>query len=220
MADNWGGYKNGQIPTSAMYPVQGKYLKPDAAHSLIAAIQEAARHGIRVVVDEGYRPLGVAADQYIRDEKRTSTHGSNQWFQWGRMKRGETPAAAYPGSSLHGWGKAADINPGSNNGQLVAIMKAHGFVFDIASESWHAHFVGMPKPIPEPSRIQKLNWKGMQRYLKLWGYNGAIDGKPGYATWVACQKWLASHWLYRGQIDGKPGPMTYAALKRAGVNLK
>ena len=227
MADNWGGYKNGQIPTSAMYPVQGYYLRTDAAHALIAAIADLAKQKIKVSLNEGYRPLGIPADQHIRSNgngdpvTKTSTGGSNQWFQYGRAQRGETPTAAYPGGSIHGWGLAADLNPGANNSTVVSVMKAHGFVFDIGSESWHCHFVGIPKPVPEPSLIQKASWKGLQGYLKTyWGYPGVIDGIPGKMTWTACQTWLKAHWLYAGVIDGVPGPQTYAALNRAGVKLK
>jgi hypothetical protein len=226
MGDAWGGYKNGQIPGGAMYKVQGYYMRPDAAHAMIAAIEEATRHGIKVAINEAYRPLGIPADQNIRDEFKTSTKCSNQWFQYGRMKRGETPAAAYPGGSIHGWGLACDLNssPGANgsgNPQLVAIMKAHGFIFDVNSESWHAHFTGIPAPIPEPTLSQKLFWSRMQKYLQQWwGYTGAIDGIAGEGTWTSCQKWLAAHWLYKGVCDGVPGPQTYAAMQRAGCKLR
>lgn len=224
MGDAWGGYANGKIPTSAMYPVQGKYMKPEAAHALIAAIQEAARHKIAVSVTEAYRPLGIPADQNIRDDRYTSTRSSNQWFQYGRMKRGETPAAAYPGSSAHGFGLAADIQPtktSANGGLLQAIMKTHGFLFNVPSESWHVYFVGIPKPNPEPSKLQKLTWKGMQTYLRdYWGYTLPIDGIAGRGTWESTQKWLAAHWLYKGKIDGIPGVQTYAAMNRAGCKLR
>ena len=222
MGDNWGGYKNGQIPTSAMYPVQRvNYFKPDVGHALAAALSECAAKGINVHINEGYRPLGVPADQYIRDASKCSTGNGGQWYEYGRMKRGETPAAAYPGGSIHGWGKAADVSPGRDNPTVKAIFAKHGFQFDIGSESWHAHFVGIPAPIPEPSALQKLTWKGLQGYLKqYWGYSGTIDGIAGPKTWTACQSWLKAHWLYQGVVDGVPGPMTYAALKRAGVKLK
>ena len=133
----WGGYKNGQIPLKAMTKIQGWYFEPSVAVRLNAAIAEAKRHKINITIQEGYRPLGVKADMFIKDEHKTSTKSSNQWFQYGRMQRGETPAAAYPGNSVHGWGQAADITPGRQNGLLVAIMKTHGFYFVIPSESWH-----------------------------------------------------------------------------------
>jgi hypothetical protein len=147
MSDNWGGHENGKIPLSAMKAIQGWYFKADVADAMNAAIAECARHKITLKINEGYRPLGVPADANIKSNSagnpvsKTSTGGSNQWFQYGRMKRGETPTAAYPGGSIHGWGKAADVSPGRDNGQLVAIFKTHGFVFDISSESWHCHFI-------------------------------------------------------------------------------
>jgi hypothetical protein len=221
MADNWGGYKNGQIPTGAMIRVQNDYFKPDVAYALQAAIAECAASKIKININEGYRPLGIPADQHIKDERLTSTRQSNQWFQYGRMHRGETPSAAYPGGSIHGWGKAADVSPGHDNGTVTAIFAKHGFVFDIGSESWHAHFVGIPAPIPEPGVIQKRNWKALQGYLaQYWGYSGTVDGIAGPKTWTATQKWLAAHWLYKGAVDGVPGPQTYAAMQRAGSPLR
>jgi hypothetical protein len=218
MGDAWGGYRNGQIPTSAMIRVQSAYFKPEVAYAISAVIAEAKKAGHNVVINEGYRPLGVPADQYIRDAAKTSTGQGGQWYEYGRMKRGETPAAAYPGGSIHGFGLAADVNPGRS---IASIFNKHGFVFDIASESWHAHFVGLPKPVPEPTLSQKLFWSRMQKYLQQWwGYSGDIDGIAGKGTWTACQTWLKAHWLYRGVCDGVPGPQTYAAMQRAGCKLR
>jgi hypothetical protein len=138
----WGGHKNGEIPYHDMVQVQGWYFKPDVATALNAAIAEAARHKITLTIQEGYRPLGVPADANITNITKTSTKGPNQYYYYGRMKRGG-PVAATPGFSNHGWGMAADTTPGRENGQLVAIMKTHGFRYDIASETWHADFVGV-----------------------------------------------------------------------------
>lgn len=220
MGDAWGGYSNGKIPQKAMTKIQNDWFKPDVAVQLKGAIAELAAKGIKLHINEGYRPLGKPTDQYVKDYRRTSTGGSNQWFQYGRMKRGETPTAAYPGGSIHGWAKAADVSPGNDNAAVRSIFARHGFKFDIASESWHAHFVGVPKPIAEPNALQKRNWKLMQKYLRQWGYTGAIDGKPKQGTWMAIQKWLKTRHGYVGAIDGIPGPMTYAVLKRAGSTLK
>lgn len=229
MSDNWGGYANGQIPLSAMKRVQNAYFKPDVADALAAAIAECARHKITLRINEGYRPLGVAADAKIKSNgngdpvSKTSTGGSNQWFQYGRMQRGETPTAAYPGGSIHGWAKAADVSPGRDNGMVAAIFKTHGFTFDIDSESWHSHFIGAPiPPAPIPAKPANVNdWKSVQTYLhSYFGYAGAIDGVAGKMTWIAAQKWLAAKWGYAGAVDGIPGQMTYAALSRAGSKLR
>jgi hypothetical protein len=146
MSDSWGGFANGKIPLTAMKAVQGKYFKPDVADAIAAAIAECAAHKIAVHINEGYRPLGVPADEKIKSDRngnpvsKTSTGGSNQYFQYGRMQRHETPTAGVPGTSIHGWGRAADVNPGHNNATVTSIFAKHGFVFDISSESWHCHY--------------------------------------------------------------------------------
>jgi hypothetical protein len=108
-------YPNGQIPTSAMIRVQSAYFMPECAKAMAAAIAECANYGIHVNINEGYRPLGIPSDRNVRDERKTSTGGSNQFYQAGRADRGETPSAATPGHSNHGAGIAADVNPGAGN---------------------------------------------------------------------------------------------------------
>lgn len=218
MADAWGNYKNGLIPAAAMVKVQGYYLRPDAADAMAKAIAECAKAGIRVTINESYRPLGIPSDQNVRDQYKTSTKCSNQWFQYGRMRRGETPAAAWPGTSVHGWGTASDLEGGSTP-SMRNILARFGWVFDVSGESWHTHFIGVPTPIP-PKPVSTDNWGIVQAYLKkYYGYTGPVDNKPGVNTWKATQRWLADKWGYRGQIDGIRGPQTSAALKRAGSNL-
>jgi hypothetical protein len=142
VSDAWSGYRNGQIPLDKMLKVEGNYFEPNVGHAVIAALAEVRRHGVSIHINEGYRPLGIPGDQKVTVETQTSTHSSNQWFQYGRMQRGETPTAAYPGGSIHGWGKALDVSPGRNNGFVKAVFEHHGFSFNIASEPWHASWFG------------------------------------------------------------------------------
>lgn len=150
MVSAWGGYSNGQIPTSAMVQIQGEWFEPDMAARMKWLLDECARQGVNIKINEGYRPLGVPADRYIRNESQTSTagpplfHGSNQYFQLGRADRGETPSAGTPGTSSHGWGKAADINPGRNNPVVAAACAKMGLIFTVPSESWHIAADGTP----------------------------------------------------------------------------
>lgn len=213
MGYEWGGYKNGDIPFSALVKVQNEWFEPNAGKAIAAALAECARHGINVHINEGFRPLGVPGDAKVHNESQTASKRSSQWFQYGRMQRGETPAAAYPGGSIHGWGKAADVNPGRNNPQVNAIFNAHGYVFNIASESWHAQYVG-----PGAGGGVSANgaWmvpsaglqKQIQQNLKNKGrYNGAIDGIWGPMTIKGIQA-AAATVGYAGGIDGDPGPNT------------
>jgi hypothetical protein len=213
----WGNYKNGEIPLKDMVNVEGNYFEPTMAKAIVAALAEVRAHGIHIGINEGYRPLGVPADQYIKDEHKTSTGTSNQWFQYGRMKRGETPTAGVPGTSIHGWGQAADVSPGRQNSTVQAIFSNHGLIFDISSEVWHCSLHGgASSPSAAPTAVTADQWKKIQTLLKAhYGYTGAIDGVPGQLTWTATQKWLKAGYGYTGGIDGVPGPQTYAALAKA-----
>lgn len=130
------GYANGQIPADALVSVEGFLFDPSMAARLVPALAAARAAGGIVSINEGYRPLGVPNDQYIRTEGATSTGGSNQWFQWGRFLRDETPSAAYPGNSNHGWGKAGDADI-QNRSVVVEAFRQYGLLFPISSEPWH-----------------------------------------------------------------------------------
>lgn len=150
MVSAWGGYTNGEIPLSAMVEVQGQYFEPDMGARMAYLLSQ-----VNVHINEGYRPRGVESDQYVTNEANTSTGGSNQWFQWGRYKRGETPSAGWPpAGTSHGWGLAADINPGRGNPQVAALCAQLGLIFTIDSEAWHIAADGTPS-ISYPSLTNK-----------------------------------------------------------------
>lgn len=179
----WGGYSNGQIPLSALTPLGGgQYAHPAAATAwarMVAACLKAT--GVRLGVTEGYRPLGVPADRNVTVESKTSTGGSNQWYQKGREDRGLTPSAAIPGTSVHGWGLAIDI---SNYNPVWSWLKAnartYGFAVDvIADERWHIEFVGS-LTIPASTILTNLRGELMKNpYLYIYTPAvGAAKGRP------------------------------------------
>jgi hypothetical protein len=142
----WGGYSNGRIPLSAMVQVEGSYFKPDVARRVIWALSECRRQGVNVTITEGYRAIGIPADQYDRTPATTSDGTTNQWYQIGRRNRGLTPSAAVPGHSNHGWAEAGDFAwPRStrNNAIVRDVFKRAGLLFTIASEWWHADASGV-----------------------------------------------------------------------------
>ena len=227
MSDNW-GFPNGAIPLPKMLKVEGWYFKPDAGHAIIAALAECRQAGIQIHINEGYRPLGVPADQKVKSNGngdpagKTSTGGSNQWFQYGRMKRGETPTAAYPGGSIHGWGKAADVSPGRSNPKVNAIFNKHGYTFDIGSEPWHAHFVGgTAHSVSDGNSAGASNAdeKSVQQSLKTQGlYTGPIDGVFGPNSWKAVQTFLTNQKVKIDHIDGVPDAETNSGLQTYAKN--
>ena len=65
-------------------------LADDIATRVQWVANEFKARGKRFRMTEGYRPTGVPADRYVTQERLTSTGGSNQWYQVGRMDRGLT----------------------------------------------------------------------------------------------------------------------------------
>lgn len=119
-------------------------LEPDTARRVRYVVAHMQAAGHELLLTEGYRPVGQPADQYVTAEARTSTGGSNQWFQWGRYQRGLTPSAAWPGTSRHGSGVAIDWNAPTTAGMRVRAEAMHmvGLVANVPSESWHAEPLG------------------------------------------------------------------------------
>jgi hypothetical protein len=155
MVHAWGGYSNGQIPLSAMLAIDGNYFEPDMYARMVWMMNTCESQGMPIHINEGYRPLGDPNDQYITDESQTSTGTSNQWFQLGRMHRGETPSAGNPGFSSHGWGLAADIRPGRGHSIVEDACAAVGLIFTIDSENWHIAADGTPSVDYLPKPIKK-----------------------------------------------------------------
>lgn len=215
MVNAWGGYSNGQIPLSAMAELQGQYFEPSMFQAMVSLINQCAAQGVDIHINEGYRPLGDPSDRYVINESQTSTGGSNQWFQLGRMDRGETPSAGTPGTSSHGWGMAADIRPGRDNNVVRSVAESLGLSFNISSESWHCVLGGggSSSSFVASSDQQRT----IQQILKDQGlYSGIVDGEFGPLSWKAVQSWLANYGLYNGPIDGDPGPKTYAGFQQYG----
>lgn len=135
------GFKNGQLPASLLLQVGPTCVAHHAAApSLSAMIGAAAANGVTLKPLECYRDL--AGQQYWRDYY---------------CARGQCQMAAVPGTSNHGWGKAADLR--DQNGAMTfsspgyAWLKLHAWRFgwnhpgwaepgSAAAEPWHWEWVG------------------------------------------------------------------------------
>ena len=203
MSNAWGGYANGDIPESAMRKVAGESFEPRTATVMQDLLNRAAEQGVNIRINEGYRPLGVRGDMNVRNESQTASGRSTQWFQWGRYQRGETPAAGWPGTSVHGWGMAADIEPGRNNGTVRAIAESLGLIFTIGSEPWHLAYSGGGSSF-------NANGAQIQGLLNTFGYKLAVDGIVGPVTMNAIVDFQKKNGLV---ADGIVGPKTMAVLE-------
>jgi hypothetical protein len=124
----WGGYSNGQIPTSAMVSVgAGHWLEPNAGKAFLA-MNEAyrAETGSNISITDSYR-------SYEGQLECTRTKGD---------------MCARPGFSNHGWGKALDLGSPSrtwvtrNGPRFGWILPGWAQPGGSKPEPWHHEYVG------------------------------------------------------------------------------
>jgi LAS superfamily LD-carboxypeptidase LdcB len=146
------GYRQGQ-PLELQLSYVGKtargldaYLAPDAAADfarMAAACKEAT--GCDLVINEGYRS--------IEKQRRIYELWEAVSFRWKTLpedKRGPAPKRPHkPGHSVHGYGKAVDIDLYDDHGRereytqwIVAHHERFGFKRTIPSEHWHFEHTG------------------------------------------------------------------------------
>jgi hypothetical protein len=131
----WGGYRNGEIPLSALRQLRaepGDFMRTDAAIHFDAMTTAFRRdRGKGLVVREGYRDRAKQQFYRTRYEKRLP---------------GWTPAAVV-GTSIHGWALAVDVAVDSFTSEDYRWLQRNAarFGFDNARgiadrEPWHWEF--------------------------------------------------------------------------------
>lgn len=137
----WGGHSNGIISSGLhdvpnFRPIPGyladvkngsQTLREDAAIQMSGLMQAFFRRfQVVLTLSEGYRSINIQREY------------------WNRYQNGTGNLAAYPGTSIHGWGLSADlaINGGPRpTGAYLDWLRAnapkYGFINDVSSESWH-----------------------------------------------------------------------------------
>jgi len=154
VAGAWGGYQNGQIPTSVLEAVPASngqpFLRPDAAlawRDLDAAFTR--QFGTALVITEAYRDLA-------RQEKLYQEY-----------QAGIGPLAAPPGTSIHGWALACDFGSSVDkyNTPQKIWMDANAPTYGwqptgngfSSREAWHFEYDGSyqaEEPTPPPGTEQ------------------------------------------------------------------
>jgi hypothetical protein len=125
----WGGYRNGQIPASALCAlgVANHVLRCDAAASYREmATAYAAEFGAQPCITDSYRPLAAQYDAFSRKPE----------------------LAAVPGTSNHGWALAVDLcggigTPSSPQGRWMA---ANAGRFGFVNPDWAGPQGEKPEP--------------------------------------------------------------------------
>ncbi|WP_337049998.1 M15 family metallopeptidase [Serratia fonticola] len=137
----WGGYENGRIPLSALTAIQGSYLRPDAASSMLGMQAGFKRDtGDSLTFNEGYRDYAT------------------QEYYWDQYQHHGGPPAARPGTSNHGWALAVDFNITNLAFDWLRVHAA-GYGWDwstghASGERWHWEYIltgNNPSPPPHTS---------------------------------------------------------------------
>lgn len=171
---------NGQLADSELVAIPGGRLRKPAADAWNAKGGPADK-GLRPSgPNASYRELGVPGGKY----------GTQWWFY-----QHQPPIAAYPGTSVHGFGEAVDL--------LEQWMRAwiddHGARFgwkktEAWSEWWHVNFVGGvdPKLLKRFKSLKKGNrGKRVQWYTKRLAFIHEPHGKAYLRRW---------YWRYKQPV--------------------
>lgn len=120
-ADNakvdWGGATNGKHSDSVLAPIEGQEhhnARPDVARQMNAMIAAARADGVNISLTDSYRTY--AEQVRVRAEK------------------GGQVATADPGTSIHGYGAAFDINV--NNERVLAWLRENAATYGFVNPPW------------------------------------------------------------------------------------
>jgi hypothetical protein len=203
--------QNGRLPAHGLGPINGGFLRADAARAF-NALDQASRQRYGVAL----HPLGHMSSY------RTY---AQQVHLWQLYKSGRGNLAAYPGQSNHGWGLAVDFATTHMRWIVDQIGAPFGWSkswSDAQSEWWHIRYrpgvwAGQTRGGGGGGRptltlgARGQNVIALQRDLNRHGIRVAADGIFGPHTAAAVRGFQAMHGLV---ADGIAGPLTWRALER------
>lgn len=175
----WGGYSNGQIPSSELCALSwsSQRLRCDAAAALERLNSEfAAVFGSNLAVTDGYRSY---AEQVA-------------------VKLAKGLLAATPGTSNHGWGLAADLGSGVNkyDTEQYQWMKANGSRFGWFHPTWaepgHADY----------AKAEPWHWQYVPGAVEaMAGGSGSVSGNRALGQQAAAGRgWSGEEWSCLDQL--------------------
>jgi hypothetical protein len=211
VAGGWGGFKNGQIPLSALTHIYGSfYLRADIAAQLGRMLDDYVAQNpgyARPAIDSAYRDL---AEQ-----------------QW-ELDHPQGQAIAAVGESTHGWAITADLADTGRNplthfsAWLDKNAHLYGLVRTIASESWH-YQGGFPATILAGTGGTVINPTQEDDEMKLIQHKDrgiAIIG-PGYYKGLTGEELPLALDMFGGPkvyADGPVGAREFDLIKSVATN--
>jgi hypothetical protein len=186
---------NGDLTTSqrtALKSAPGQQLEDRAAASwdrLWDAM--VSKHAWPMVLTDSYRPRSVQVeiflDRYRPQATGSGPYGDVRYYNGRRYVRVKGAAAAIPGTSNHGWGRAVDITDvgGFNSARYRALAQTAGYygwsnsAGKTIGEYWHWEYTAAndksaSKAPPKTVKVTTADIKAMQRAVHtdddgVWG---------------------------------------------------
>lgn len=129
---------NGDLPASALGYVSGHRVRVDLVAQTTAMVAVAAREGVVLRITQAYRSLAeqvsIFLARYSPRTTGTGPYGDVRWWNGARYVRTSGAAAAVPGTSNHGLGRAIDFatdSPGA-----IAWLTRNGSRFGWSRPAW------------------------------------------------------------------------------------
>lgn len=159
---------NGVFTESNTDPIPGGRLWPDAALTWNAMRAAYVRGGGR---GEDFEPLGPQSSARGIAAQR-------------HFYANQPPAAAFPGTSNHGWGLAVDVKTRQAAAWIVTNGHRFGWSWDEGrrvGEWWHFRYVGASKALLKRLRAAGDRWHGYTSSEKRWivEYDRLLRSKTG-----------------------------------------
>ena len=145
--------------------IDGKPVGKDVAKALILMKRAAAKEGVKLIVNSGFRSPYTSIDS--TSSKGTKVSASSQDSLYAAYLKNGRPLTAKPGTSNHGNAFAFDLNTGSTTGAiksplnksvyqwLISNAYKFGFVRYVAKEEWHWEY--RPGTYQYNERVPKNN---------------------------------------------------------------
>jgi hypothetical protein len=216
---SWGGYRNGEIPLSALTFVgkgalsgADQYLHPTVAVAWRALVSDFRQAGANLTITEGYRTLAL------------------QRVYWNQWQAGTGPSAAVPGTSSHGWATAVDMA----NYQSVplatrrTLIQNRGFATgERWGEPWHIEYVaslsqsggGGTPVVPEEEETVPIMLLSVTGDPAVWAIGNGFDYKFASSQELESFTNVATKAGFKIEPVQQVGSWTFNLMRRALVQF-
>ncbi len=178
-------YATGGGYSGALVYRQGEGMRPDVAAAFDRMAAAAARDGIQLIVNSGFRSDAEQARLYAENP--------------------DPRMVAPPGTSLHRCATELDLGPPSAYAWLDANASRFGFVKRYSWEPWHWGFTGGPPPCSEAGNSIGLGGAAPDGQAASTGLPGFVPEQYRAPILRSAARWRVPAALLAAQLEAESG---------------